>query len=56
MPCLPLAANSGQYAATGASTSSLPRSASISAARLVTVLVEDQTLVMVCSDHGTARA
>ena len=48
--CLPLAANSGQYFATGASTSSSPRSTSISAARLVTVLVEDQTLVMVSCD------
>jgi hypothetical protein len=55
MPCLPLAANSGEYAAAGASGSSSPRSASISAARLVTVLVEDQTFVMACSDHGIAR-
>jgi hypothetical protein len=54
--CLPRAANSGQYLATGASTSSSPRSTSISAARLVTVLVDDQTLVMVCSDHGIVRA
>ena len=38
--------------ATGASTSSSPRSTSISAARLVTVLVVDQTLVMVCSATG----
>ena len=54
--CLPLAANSGQYFATGWSTSSSPRSTSISAARLVTVLVEDQTLVMVCSSHGVVLA
>jgi hypothetical protein len=56
MPCLPPTANSGEYLATGASTSSSPRSTSISAARLVTVLLDDQTLVMVCSDHGTVRA
>ena len=56
MSCLPFAANSGQYFATGASTSSSPRSTRISAARLVTVLVEDQTLVMVSCDHGTVRA
>ena len=54
--CLPLAPNSGQYFATGWSTSSSPRSTSISAARLVTVLVEDQTLVMVCSSHGIVLA
>ena len=54
--CLPLAANSGQYFATGWSTSSSPRSTSISAARLVTVLVEDQTLVIVCSSHGVVLA
>jgi hypothetical protein len=51
-----LAPNSGQYFATGWSTSSSPRSTSISAARLVTVLVEDQTLVMVCSSHGIVLA
>ena len=53
---MPWAANSGQYLATGASMSSSPLSTSISAARLVTVLVDDQTLVMVCSVHGTVRS
>src|SRR6185437_5733063 len=41
--CLPLAPNSGQYRATGASSSSWPRSTSISAARLVPVLVAKPT-------------
>lgn len=38
MSCLPLAANSGQYVATGANGSSSPRSTSISATRAVTFL------------------
>ena len=42
--------------ATGASTSSSPQSTSISAARLVTVFVVDQTLVMVSRSHGWVRA
>ncbi len=54
MRSLPFSANSGQYRATGANGSSRPRSASISAARLVTVLVVDHTLVMVSSVHGEA--
>ena len=53
---LPLAANSGQYAATGASRSTSPRSASISTARLVTVLVVDQTFTIVSGSHGRVRA
>ena len=47
-------ANSGQYAATGASRSSCPRSASISAASAVIVLVVDQTLTMVSAVQGVA--
>ena len=42
--------------ATGAWTSSSPRSTSISAARFVTVLVVDQTLVIVSSAHGVVRS
>ncbi len=38
-PAFPLAANSGQYLATGASKSSSPRSASSSAVSAVMVLV-----------------
>jgi hypothetical protein len=53
---LPFAANSGQYRATGAYGSSSPRSTSMSAARLVTVLVVDQTLTMVSAVHGVVRA
>ena len=49
---LPAAANSGQYPATGASRSSSPRSARISAHSAVIVLVVDQTLVMVSRSHG----
>src|SRR4051812_43091873 len=52
---LPLAANSGQYFATGAYTSNSPRSASTRAASDVMVFVVDHTLVIVCSDHGSAR-
>ena len=48
---LPLAANSGQYTATGVLKSSSPRSTSMSAVRLVTVLVLDHTLTMVSSAH-----
>src|SRR5687767_1875331 len=46
-PSLPLAANSGQYVATGWSSPISLRSASISAATNVIVLVVDQTLMMV---------
>src|SRR6266567_4323972 len=56
MSCLPLAAYSGQYLAIGAYTSSWPRSASIRAARFVTVFVDDQTLVMVSFVHGVVLA
>ena len=50
--CLPLAANSGQYFATGANGSSRPRSISISAASAVTFLVLEKTLTIVFSDHS----
>src|SRR6185437_414754 len=53
---LPFAANSGQYAATGASRSTRPRSASMSTARLVTVLVVDQTFTIVSRSQGRVRA
>ena len=49
---LPFAANSGQYFATGSYGSSRPRSTAISAARFVTVFVDDHTLVIVSSTHG----
>ena len=55
MCSLPFSANSGQYLATGEYGSSWPRSASIRAARLVTVLVVDHTLVIVFSVHGRPR-
>ena len=42
--------------ATGAVSSTNPRSMSISAARLVTVLVDDQTLTMVFSVQALVRA
>src|SRR4051794_11638578 len=51
-PSLPAAANSGQYLATGACTSSSPRSTRTRAQRAVIVLVVDQTLVMVSRSHG----
>src|SRR5262249_39709118 len=47
IPALPRAANSGQYLATVASRSSLPRSTSTSAASAVIVLVVEKTLVTV---------
>src|SRR5262249_59177970 len=55
-PALPRAANSGQYEATAASRSSSPRSTSTSAASEVMLLVVENTLLMVCSVHGTVRA
>ncbi len=55
-PSLPLAANSGQYVATGASRSSCPRSARTSAASEVIVLVVDHTLTRVFSSHGLVRS
>ena len=55
MRSLPFSANSGQYLATGEYGSSWPRLTSIRAARLVTVLVVDQTLVIVFSAHGLPR-
>src|SRR4051794_7004181 len=51
-PSLPAWANSGQYVATGASTSSSPRSASTSALSAVIVFVVDHTLTIVSRSHG----
>src|SRR4051794_18049118 len=49
---LPFAANSGQYFATGACTSSSPREATTSAESDVIVFVVDQTFVIVSDAHG----
>ena len=56
MLTLPFWANSGQYSATGACTSSWPRSTRVSAARAVTVFVIDQTFTIVSLVQGTFRA
>src|SRR6266851_655934 len=56
MSALPLAANSGQYLATGASGSSSPRSIRTCAHSEVIAFVVDQTLVRVSSSHGRVRA
>ena len=53
---MPFWANSGQYAATGASKSNWPRECSIRAHSVVWVLVLDQTLVMVSRSHGAVWA
>src|SRR5947207_1023540 len=53
IPALPRAANSGQYAATGASRSSSPRSTSTSAASEDIVLVVENTQVILFSANGT---
>ena len=55
-PSLPAAANSGQYAATGASRSSSPRSASRCAHSAVGPLVVDHTFTRVSRSHGRLRA
>jgi len=56
MSSLPLAAKSGQYLATGAYTSSSPRSTRTSAQSDVIVFVVDHTFVIVFSDHGVRFA
>jgi hypothetical protein len=56
MPALPLAANSGQYLATGEYTSSSPRSTNTSAVSAVIVLVTDQVVVMVSCTHWVLRS
>ena len=56
MSCLPAAANSGQYLATGAVRSRSPRSARISAHSAVIVLVVDQVLRMESRCQGVVRA
>src|ERR1700733_5745607 len=55
MRSLPFSTNSGQYLGTGEYGSSWPRSTSIRAARLGTVLGADQALVIVFSAHGLPR-
>ena len=49
---LPLAANSGQYRSTGASTSTSPRLASTSNDRQLIVFVVEKTLMIVSRSHG----
>src|SRR5215207_2344095 len=53
---LPASANSGQYFATGASTSTRPRLASTSSDRHDIVFVVENTLMIVSSSHGTVPA
>ena len=53
---LPVAANSGQYRATGAARSRSPQSARMSAHSAVMVLVVDQAQVIVSRCHGVVRA
>ena len=53
---LPASANSGQYVATGASTSTRPRLASTSSDRHDIVFVVENTLMIVSSSHGTVPA
>ena len=56
MSCLPAAANSGQYLATGAARSRSPRSARISAHSAVIVLVVEKVLRMESRCQGVVRA